>query len=101
MTPYDKAAELAIEVSKMVKSYSDIATFFPAIFWLSELYREMAERDEITKIQDVKSSYKLVIWTSVCQAAPERPKWIKILAARACYLWDLIIQNEQGNNIAI
>lgn len=103
MTPeqqYDKAADMSLKVSKLVNSYGEIAKYFPAIFWLHELYKAMVEKAEITEIKQIGSSRKLVYWTEVCLAAPERAKWIRIMACHACYMWDLIIEkvDYQGDN---
>lgn len=91
---YETIANNAVDVSKMVNSYGDISRFFPAIFWLSELYREMSTKGEITKIKDIQSSRQLVYWTEVCLTIPEKPKWLRILAAHACYMDDLIKEKK-------
>jgi hypothetical protein len=90
MTSYDKAAHWAMVVNDQAKTYEKIATFFPAWYWLSELYGEMVKRDEITDIKLIPSSRKLVYWQTACEVIPDKAKWIKILCCHAFYMADLI-----------
>lgn len=89
--------DMAVQCSKLVKGdpYTYIPNFTPAVYWLSELHRELVKDGSIQSFRNLPKEEKLRYWTAVCMAAPTRPKFIRVLACYACYVYDLITKTIQ------
>lgn len=84
--------DMAVKCAKLVKGDPDtyIPNFTPAVYWLSELHKELVNDKSIQSFRTLPKEEKLRYWTAVCMAAPGRPKFIRVLACYACYVYDLI-----------
>lgn len=83
----------ACNVARLVNKadpYSYIANFTPAIYWLYELYKEMVKEEQITDFKELGANQKLIYWTAACMSAPDKPKWLRIQACYAMYLFEII-----------
>ena len=96
ISSYEQAVNEAVRSARLVNSYAGIANFFPAVYWLSELYQHMVTRGEITELKMLESSRKLVIWVAVCEAIPGKARGMKVMASQAAYMWELITESGQS-----
>jgi hypothetical protein len=68
--------------------YEYICSFTPAIYWLNEVYKDLVRENLITHFRSLGQDKKLLYWTAICLTIPDKPKWLKVIACFACYIFD-------------